>query len=84
MSIQEEVKDFLLTNPVYSGSLPETLSSDYPLIESGVLDSIGLFTLVVHLEKTFDVKIEVLDLIEKNFGNLQMIENFVESKTISS
>ena len=84
MSIQEEVKEYLLTSPVYSGSLPATLSSDYPLIDSGVLDSIGLFTLVVHLEKKFDVKIEVLDLIEKNFGNLQMIENFVESKTIRS
>lgn len=82
MSIKEEIQSFLKTSPVYSGSMPESFTADYPLIESGILDSIGLFTLVVHIEDKFNVKIDPMDLIEPNFGNLEMIERFVEGKLV--
>jgi len=81
MSIKDEIKSFLLQNPVYSGTLPVELTYDFPLIDSGILDSIGIFTLVVHLEKTFFVTVEITDLNEKNFGTLAMIEAFVQGKT---
>lgn len=80
MTVRENITKFLLDNPVYSGSLPKTLTETYPLIDSGVLDSIGIYTLVTHLEKTFSIHIQVSDLAENNFRDIVAIENFVKGK----
>lgn len=84
MTIKGNVKKFLLDNPVYSGSLPQELSEDYPLIDSGILDSIGIYTLVAYLEKTFSIQIQISDLTEKNFSTLLAIESFVEGRVLQS
>ena len=80
MTIRENITKFLLEHPVYSGSLPRVLTEDYPLIDSGILDSIGIYTLVAHLEKSFSMHIQVSDLAEKNFRDIIAIENFVKGK----
>lgn len=80
MNIRENITKFLRDHPVYSGSLPEVLTENYPLIDSGVLDSIGIYTLVSHLEKSFALHIQVSDLSEKNFRDIIAIESFVKGK----
>lgn len=80
MSQKANLKNFFCTHPVYSETLPEIITDDFPLIESGMLDSIGIYTLIVHLEKSFNVQIEPRDLHEKNFGNLNKIEEFLSQK----
>ncbi len=80
MTVRENITQFLLDHPVYSGSLPKVLTETYPLLDSGVLDSIGIYTLVAHIEKAFSIHIQVSDLAEKNFRDIVAIENFVKGK----
>lgn len=80
MNIRQEVREFLTTSPVFRGLLPAEFSDDFPLVESGALDSIGLFNLVNFLERKFDITIESQDLNEGYFGSLISIEAFVRSR----
>lgn len=82
MSTKEDIKNFILTNPVYIGTLPADLTDSYSLIESGILDSIGIYTLIIYLEKKFSIKIEITDIKEKNFSNLNAINDFLKQKGI--
>lgn len=78
--IRNIVRQFLLTDPIYRGLLPANLGDDFKLVDSGALDSIGIFNLVSFLEKKFGVSIEPQDLNDAHFGTLASIEEFVVSR----
>lgn len=79
-SISESVKIFLAKEPIYSGMIPSGVGDDFPLIESGALDSIGIFSLVSFLETKFSISVDAQDLIEANFKSVRAIEAFVRSR----
>lgn len=60
--------------------IPIGIDQDFPLIESGALDSIGIFSLVAFLETTFSISVEAQDLVEANFKSLRAIEAFVQTR----
>lgn len=80
MEIRKEVRAFLISDPIYRGLLPVEFTDDFPLVESGALDSIGIFNLVTFLEKKFSITVEPRDLDEIHFGTLEKIEAFVQSR----
>ncbi len=57
-----------------------SVSNDDSLLESGILDSAGIFELVVFLEKEFGVTISDEDIIVDNFENITCITKFVQGK----
>jgi acyl carrier protein len=80
MNVKDEIRIFLSTEPIFKGLLPETISDDFSLINSGALDSIGIFSLISFLEKRFSVSVEPQDLNETHFKSIQAIEAFVASR----
>jgi acyl carrier protein len=78
--IKEIIRKFLTEDDLYSGSIPKDLSDTFPLIDSSALDSLGVFNLVVFLESRFNIRIEISDLSQATFGNLDSLERFVRSK----
>ena len=60
---------------------PDTELSDAdPLIENGIVDSLGIFLLVAFLEEQCDVTIDPQDVVLKNFETVDAIVQLVESK----
>jgi acyl carrier protein len=60
----------------------EDLTDDYPLIANHVLDSLGLFSLVSHIERQFGVVVEEEELTPDNFGTIGVMVKFIESKQV--
>lgn len=58
--------------------LPAELSMDFPLLESGAIDSLELFKLVAHLEDTFGIEIKPEEISPANFASIQMIVALVQ------
>jgi acyl carrier protein len=56
------------------------LAGDEDLIESGVLDSLGIFQLVEFLEERFGVAIADSEITPDNFGTLERIERLVAGR----
>lgn len=78
--IRNIVRQFLQTDPIYRGLLPADFGNDFNLVNSGALDSIGIFNLVSFLEKKFGVSIEPQDLNDTYFSTLSSIQEFVVSR----
>jgi acyl carrier protein len=76
----ERIRDFLIEDLGWDGERSE-LTDDLPLIESQVLDSMGLLRLVAWLEPTFAITIPDEDIVPANFGTLSRISALVDSKT---
>ena len=52
-------------------------SFDFDLLETGALDSLSLVELLVHLEKEFDIKVNVEELEIDDFCSIQAIADFI-------
>ncbi|MGB0103084.1 MAG: acyl carrier protein [Candidatus Sulfotelmatobacter sp.] len=59
----------------------KALNDDMPLLESGVIDSLGVLDVVAFLEQAFAIKISDDELTPDNFASIQCLASFVESKT---
>ncbi|HEU4367807.1 MAG TPA: acyl carrier protein [Methylomirabilota bacterium] len=57
-----------------------TLRDDEDLIDSGVLDSLGIFQLVAFLEERFGIAIADTEITPENFGTLERIERLVAGR----
>jgi acyl carrier protein len=79
MEVEQRVRKYLLDSRKFYGS-PETLTSDYRLIEKGVLDSVGIFEMLFFLEEHYSIQIGDKDLTPENFGSLKTIAKLVAAK----
>lgn len=71
------MRDFLIDSRRWLGS-PDQLTSEYPLIEKAVLDSMGIFEMIAFLEDSFGIRVEDDDLVPENFESVMAIERLVE------
>jgi len=52
-----------------------------PLLESGLIDSLGILELVDYLEQTFAIELDDEDLSPENFDSIATLARFVANKT---
>ena len=53
------------------------------LLESGILDSMGVLEVVEFIEREFQIKVSDDELLPENFGSVRQISDFVDSKRLS-
>lgn len=62
----------------------ETLDADVtpgtPLIEQGIIDSMGVMDLVTFIEQSFGVEFEMDDMTVEKLGTVAAISNLITSK----
>jgi acyl carrier protein len=63
-------------------SRPELLplKNDTPLLESGILDSLALLSLLVFIEEEFGIPVEDFELIPENFNTIDTICAYIHSQ----
>jgi acyl carrier protein len=56
------------------------LTNDTPLLDSGILDSLGLLRLVVFLEEQFGITMGDADLLPENFASVNAICTYLRAR----
>jgi acyl carrier protein len=56
------------------------IAGDLPLLQSGIIDSLGILELVEFMEREFAIVIADEELAPDNFQNLEVLSKFVLSK----
>jgi acyl carrier protein len=59
---------------------PEAFSDDQSLLDSGIVDSIGMFDVIAFLEKQFGFKIKDEEMIPENLDSVANMSRFVARK----
>lgn len=78
-TVADRVRQFIMDDLGWEGSI-DLLTDDLELIHSGVLDSLGIVTLVEFLESTYNIIVEDNEIISAHLGNLASIERYVRRK----
>ena len=79
MEVEQRVRQYIVDNLRFYGP-PDTLTSDYRLIDNDVLDSMAIFEVISFLEDNFGIVVEDNDLVPENFESLKAIANLVTEK----
>jgi acyl carrier protein len=80
MNTTERLRDFIVDELRWDGARHQ-LTDDYPLLDAGVVDSLGLFEIVQFLEAECSVEIADDELVPENFATLSAIAKLVERKS---
>ncbi len=74
--IERDLREFITKE--FLQDLPDTtLANDLPLMESGIIDSLGIFTLIMFVEEAFGVKVEPEEVVLENFKTIDAITRMV-------
>jgi acyl carrier protein len=78
-SVKDQIREFIQRD-LASAKGVETFSDSESLMESGVIDSLGIFRLVAFLEETFRVRIGDEEITHDNLKSVDSIEQMVVGK----
>ena len=76
--IGAQIQTFILDH--FPRARTQDFSNDILLLESGILDSLGILEIVNYLENEFDIIISDDDLIPENFQTISHIVKFIQVK----
>ena len=79
MNVKESIKNYVLSELV-SDKQHSNLSETDQLIETGIIDSLGIMKLIGFLEDSLSVQIDDMELIPENFATIEAISSLVEGK----
>ena len=75
MSREKKIKEFIQTN-MLSRHASRKISDTDSLVESGIIDSLGILKLITFLEEELNIPIESENLVAENFETIQAIIDF--------
>ncbi|MDN5205424.1 acyl carrier protein [Fulvivirgaceae bacterium BMA10] len=79
MEIRESIKNYIQTELVNDKQYSNLSDSDQ-LIETGIIDSLGIMKLIGFLEDNLSVQIDDTELVPENFSTIDSITSLVENK----
>jgi methoxymalonate biosynthesis acyl carrier protein len=77
LDIRQEIHDYLVTE---LASERDSFAPDENLLAQGIIDSMGILSLVSFMEARFGIKASDDDMVPENFETLEALRQFVERK----
>jgi acyl carrier protein len=81
MGTNDVIKDFI-QNEIIQDTMDRPLDDNDQLVESGIVDSLGIMSLLSFLEEQFSIQIPSEDLYPENFASVSTITALVERQRI--
>lgn len=79
MDDRESIREYIITNFLFGDATP--LRGDgVSLLDSGIIDSVGVMELVAFLEQAHGLEVRDEDLVPENLDSVDNLVRFVERK----
>jgi len=77
-SVRDRIRSFVLEK--FPLARTRRVSDSDELLESGIVDSLGILDLVAFLESDFGLSVNDEDLVPEHFRSIECISDFTEQK----
>ena len=78
--LSAKIKDFIMTEVSPDLHL-ERIDDDEALIESGIIDSLGILKILAFLDETFGIDLSAEEIKPENFRTLRSICNLIDKQS---
>lgn len=79
VQIEQEVRRFVVDNFLF-GEGEQNLSNDDSFLEKGIVDSMGILTLVSFVQEKYGFEVPDQDLVPENWDSIALISAYVQSR----
>ncbi|MFD0724045.1 acyl carrier protein [Lysobacter brunescens] len=79
MSHRQTIKRFILKNFLFSDD-DTAIGDQDSLVRGGVLDSTGIYELIMFVEEEFKLSIAPEEMVPENFDTLESMDAFIQRK----
>jgi acyl carrier protein len=83
MNVYNNITEYIMSD-IARGKVTDSIEPTYNLIDSGVIDSVGIMKLIIYLEGTYSIHVSDDDLTPENFSTIMSIQSLVEGKVNSN
>jgi len=77
-TIQTRIRDFI--NETFPSTTAEEIPADQSLFDTGIIDSIGVLTLVTWIEQEFEIVVDDDDVVPENLDSIGQLTRYVHEK----
>lgn len=78
MSLEEEIRDFIVENFLFG--VDSGLNNDSSFLKEGIIDSTGIMQLVSHIQEQYLVPVEDDELTPENLDSIRKVAAFIQAK----
>jgi len=82
MPRESEIRKFIF-DTFMTGADDKDLDNDDPLIDKGIIDSMGMLELIAFAEGEYNIEVEDEEVIPDNFGTVNKLSAYVNKKLSS-
>jgi acyl carrier protein len=75
----ERIRSFI--QQTFPAARKSTINDESPLLDSGIVDSLGTLDVVAFMERAFGIEVADDDLVPENFASISALASFVQRKT---
>ena len=79
MHIETQIKQFMLDNFLFGGSLDDIVD-DASFMANGIVDSLGVLELISFVEETYAVEVSDEEVVPENFDSVNQMAAYIRSK----
>ena len=79
MANMDPIMEFI-KNQLVREKIMKNIGKEDDLIESGIIDSLGILKLLAFLETRFSIHIADEELVPENFKSIKLIDSFIRNK----
>jgi acyl carrier protein len=76
----KDIIEKFIREEIVKGKINVTLTANDDLIQSGIIDSLGIQKLIAFLESSFSINIADEELVPENFESIESIDSFIRNK----
>ena len=77
--LRQELRKFIIDNYM-KGFGSCNLSDDDSFLRQGIIDSVGVIELTNFVQRDYDIKIEVTEIMPENFDTINNLERYINKK----
>ena len=77
--IKGKIRQFIIDNYLKKFQTAQLADND-SFLQQGIIDSIGVIELAHFIQRAFEIKIEVPEIMPENFDTLNNLEKYVSKK----
>jgi len=78
MNYTNEIREFVINNFLFGDEA--SLQDDKSFLDSGIIDSTGMLELIMFLEQTYGIKIELEEMLPENLDSVNKVAAFLAKK----
>lgn len=79
MQARQQIKHYILKNFLFTSD-ESSLGDEDSLVRGGILDSTGIYELIMHIEESFGFIVPPEEMVPDNFDTISLIDRYVAAK----